>query len=82
MFKRTGMSIAQLKTFFSFDEDKFNNIDVLIDLLNKQKTQLDKQINELTRDMEHVDKKLLYYINIKEALTMNKAIPDGSNFKD
>jgi len=60
MFKRTGMSIAQLKTFFSFDEDKFNNIDVLIDLLNKQKTQLDKQINELTRDMEHVDKKLLY----------------------
>lgn len=81
-FKRTGMSISQLQTFFNFEEDKFTNIDGIISLLSEQKNQVDEQIKDLIKDIEHVQKKLIYYRGIREALEMKKTIPEWSDFKN
>lgn len=81
-FKRTGMTISQLKDFFTYEEDKYSNVDAIINLLSEQKNQVDYQINELIKDIEHVQKKLIYYRGIKNALDMKKDIPEWSDFKN
>lgn len=81
-FKRTGMSISQLKEFFNYEEDKYDNVDAIITLLSKQKNQVDEQIQDLIKDILHVQKKLIYYRGIKEALENKKSIPEWSEFKN
>jgi Predicted transcriptional regulators len=81
-FKRTGMSISKIQSFFIYEEDKAANIDNLIDLLNNQKKQVDEQIKGLIEDIEHVQKKIIYYRGIKNAIDNDRNMPNWNEFKD
>lgn len=59
-FKRTGMTIPQLRKFFIYEADEAAHIDKIISLL---------------KDSAHVHHKVEYYSEIKHALENNLPLP-------
>lgn len=81
-FKNTGMTIAQMKEFFSYEDDECENIDAILMLLEKQKEIVSKQIEQLKKDYIHVRKKLCYYYDIKQNFKDNKPIPCWNDYEN
>ncbi|MDO5517938.1 MAG: MerR family transcriptional regulator [Clostridium sp.] len=80
-FKRTGMSISQLKDFFKYEENESEHIDDMLSLLNNQKTCVENQIKQLKEDYEHLKHKLNYYGDIKKSLQTGSPHPDWNDYK-
>ena len=80
-FKRTGMSIAQLKDFFSFEKDEENSIDDMIELLELQRKTVEDKLKELHADYDHVQKKIRFYKDIKKAMENGQPKPDWEDYK-
>ena len=75
-FKRTGMSIAKLKDFFSLEKDEENSIDDMIELLELQEKSVEDKLKELHADYDHVQKKIRFYKDIKKAMENGQSKPD------
>lgn len=80
-FKRTGMSIAQLKDFFFFEKDEGNSIDDMIELLELQEKSVEDKLKELHADYDHVQKKIRFYKDIKKAMENGQSKPDWEDYK-
>ena len=80
-FKRTGMSIAQLKDFFFFEKDEENSIDDMIELLELQEKSVEDKLKELRADYDHVQKKIHFYKDIKKAMENGQSKPDWEDYK-
>lgn len=80
-FKRTGMSIARLKDFFSFEKDEENSIDDMIELLELQRKTVEDKLKELLADYDHVQKKIRFYKDIKKAMENGQSKPDWEDYK-
>lgn len=80
-FKNTGMTIAQLKSFFIYESADQEHIDDIISLLNAQKEYTVEQINQLQSDYAHILRKLHYYGDIKKSLEANQPLPDWKDYK-
>ena len=80
-FKRTGMSIAKLKDFFSFEKDEENSIDDMIELLELQRKTVEDKLKELLADYDHVQKKIRFYKDIKKAMENGQSKPDWEDYK-
>ena len=80
-FKRTGMSIAKLKDFFSFEKDEENSIDNMIELLELQEKSVEDKLKELHADYDHVQKKIRFYKDIKKAMENGQPKPDWEDYK-
>lgn len=80
-FKRTGMSIAQLKDFFNFEMDENNSIDDMIALLECQKKSVEDKLKELNADYEHVQKKISFYTDVKKAIENDQPKPNWHDYK-
>ena len=74
-FKRTGMTIPQLRKFFEYETDEALYINDIIQLLEDQEKQLDKKLRQLQKDSAHVHHKVEYYSEIKHALENNLPLP-------
>ena len=81
-FKNTGMTIAQLKMFFTFESSEFEHIDDILSLLNGRKESVSQQIKQLQTDYAHVLRKLRYYEDIKNNLSQNLPLPQWEDYKD
>lgn len=81
-FKNTGMTISQMKEFFSYEDAECENIDAILTLLEKQKETVSKQLEQLKKDYIHVRKKLCYYYDIKQSFKDNKPIPCWNNYEN
>ena len=80
-FKRTGMSIAQLKDFFSFEADEEHSIDDMLALLEEQKVTVEQKLKELHADYAHVQKKIRFYTDVKKAIENGLPKPNWSDYK-
>lgn len=80
-FKNTGMTISQLKTFFSYESAEAENIDNILILLNEQKNLIEEQVSQLQRSYIHLLKKLHYYGDIKESLKTGQPLPEWKDYK-
>ena len=80
-FKRTGMSISQLRDFFNFESDEDNSIDDMIALLDCQKKSVEDKLKELHADYDHVQKKIRFYTDIKKAIENNLPKPNWLDYK-
>ena len=49
-FKGTGMTIAQLKSFFAYEEDEDHHIDDIVALLQERRACVKKQMEELEKE--------------------------------
>ena len=80
-FKNTGMSISQLKEFFSYEPEETTHIDDILLLLNNHKSAVNEQIKCLQESYAHLLKKLHYYGNIKKSLESNQPLPQWKDYE-
>lgn len=80
-FKKTGMTIAQLKTFFTYESDEEKFIDDILTLLTAQKETVAEQICQLQNAYEHVLRKLHYYGDIKKCVDAEQPLPVWEDYK-
>ena len=74
-FKRTGMTIPQLRKFFIYEADEAAHIDKIISLLKDQEQIVNEKLIQLQKDSAHVHHKVEHYKAIKHALENNLPLP-------
>lgn len=79
-FKNTGMSIAQMKDFFTYEADEEGHIDDMLCLLDGQKTELENRLKKLNDAHAHIRCKLDYYSEVKASLSAGGKKPDWESF--
>lgn len=80
-FKGTGMSISKLQAFFTYEENEEEHIDDILSLLAGQKDEVEKQIEQLKADLEHVKRKLSYYSDIKTSIESGTPRPCWRDYR-
>ena len=80
-FKDAGMSISQLKEFFSYESEEEEHIDDILSLLNTHKKSVTEQIENLQNSYAHLLRKLHYYGDIKKSLEFNQPLPQWKDYK-
>ena len=75
-FKRTGMTIPQLRKFFIYEADEAAHIDKIISLLKDQEQIVNKNLIQLQKDSAHVHHKVRYYKAIRHALENDLPLPE------
>ena len=74
-FKRTGMTISQLRKFFIYETDEAAHIDEILSLLKDQEQIVQEKLVQLQKDSAHVHHKVEHYSAIKHALENNLPMP-------
>ena len=80
-FKNTGMTMTQLQTFFSYEEQEADHIDDILALLDAQRQSILERAAQMQRDYEQVRRKLRYYAAIKQALDAGTPLPDWDSYR-
>lgn len=80
-FKETGMSIAQLQTFFTYETAPDKN-EEMVDLLQDHSAKVAAQMASLQKNMQHIQRKLHFYQDICQAEKNNQPLPHWSSYKD
>ena len=80
-FKNAGMTIDDLKKFFTYERDEPAHIDEILDLLESRRESLDEQRRALDEAAMHVQRKLHYYGDIKRALDAGESLPEWKDYK-
>ena len=75
-FKRTGMTIPQLRKFFIYEADEAAHIDKIISLLKDQEQIVNDKLIQLQKDSAHVHHKVRYYKAIRHALENDLPLPE------
>lgn len=81
-FKRTGMTIAQLKRYFAYEADEPAHIDDILALLHEQEETVTEEIRQLQEAYTHVLRKLAYYGDIKCSLETGEPLPNWKDYKN
>ena len=74
-FKRTGMTLAQLKKLFEYETDEVAHIDDIIALLEEQEMQVNEKLTQLQKDSRHVHHKIAHYRAIRQSLQTGMPMP-------
>ena len=74
-FKNTGMSIAKMQEFFRYDENIPCHIDDIIALVTEHEADIEEQIAVLQKELAHIQHKVRFYNEIKNAITENRKWP-------
>ena len=80
-FKNTGMTIAELRQFFSYEVDENAHLDDILALLQQRKDSVTAQIAQLKEDYAHVLRKIHYYEDIGKSLRENLPLPQWKDYK-
>ncbi len=81
-FKRTGMTISQLLTFFDYEEKETEHIDDILSLLTNQKQTTWEQLVKLQSDYQHIQRKLSYFSDIKTAKETHTSMPQWKDYRN
>ena len=81
-FKRTGMTISQLKKFFEYETDEARYINDIVSLLESQEEELNEKLAQLQKDSRHVHRKVQHYKAIRKALRDGTALPEWVECED
>lgn len=74
-FKNTGMSISDIKKFFTYEKDLEAHIDEITHLMEEHDKNIKNQIQLLLTEQEHIQRKVRYYKGIKKAIENNMQWP-------
>ena len=81
-FKSAGMTIAELRDFFAFEEDEKNCIEEMLSLLNRRKDLAEEKMRLMLKSYRQLLRKIMYYEAIKEATVNNTAHPQWEDYAD
>ena len=74
-FKETGMSMAKLLEFFTYEEEEQEHIEEILALLKEQDRHVAEQIEKLQSARKQINRKLRYYSDIKASMDSGSAYP-------
>ncbi len=74
-FKRTGMTISQLRTLFRYEENEAEHINEIIGLLEAQEQCVSEQLSHLKEDFLHIQRKVNYYKTVKKSFEQGTPRP-------
>ncbi|RSX54371.1 transcriptional regulator, MerR family [Bifidobacterium goeldii] len=80
-FKHAGMSIEDLKQFFTFEADEQHHIDDMMNLLVDRREAIEQQRRELDEAYAHVLRKLHFYGDIRASLENGTPMPDWADYR-
>ena len=80
-FKNTGMTIAELKQFFAYEENEPAHLDDILALLQQRKTSVTALLTQLKESYAHVLRKIHYYEDIQESLRRDLPLPQWKDYK-
>lgn len=73
--KSMGMKMRNIESFYSYEENVSQYSEELLELLNKQREIIERQIVIQQQNLEHVDKKIEYFSKVNEAVKLGQKIP-------
>lgn len=74
-FKKARLPLKEIKLFFEYEKDMKNNSQKIVDMMNAQKKETEKEIKNLKAGLAHLEKKIKYYSIVDEAVREGKKIP-------
>ena len=80
-FKNTGMTISELKQFFSYEADENAHLYDILALLRQRKESVKAQIAQLKEDYAHVLRKIHYYEDIQKSLQDHLPLPQWKDYR-
>lgn len=81
-FKDTGMSIAELQAFFTYEANEAIHIVDILDLLNHREILVLEQMEQLAKAQAQVLRKIHYYQDIQTAMTKHRPLPKWDNYRN
>ncbi len=79
-FKRAGMSISEIQSFFKYEDDIDDNIDDMIALLENRREKMLDDFKELFDAYSHILRKLDYYGEMDMAVKEKRDKPKWSDY--
>lgn len=79
-FKRTGMSMSKLQTFFHYEENQNEHMDDMLQLLVQQEQEMEERLSQYRQDLQHVKTKVRFYQAKKSALENGQPQPCWDEF--
>lgn len=74
-FKKARLPLKEIKLFFEYEKDMKNNSQKIVEIMNAQKKETEKEIKNLKAGLAHLEKKIKYYSIVDEAVKSGKKIP-------
>lgn len=74
-FKKARLPLKKIKLFFEYEKDMKNNSQKIVEMMNAQKKETEKEIKKLKAGLAHLEKKIKYYSIVDEAVKSGKKIP-------
>lgn len=74
-FKKARLPLKEIKLFFEYKKDMKNNSQKIVEMMNAQKKETEKEIKNLKAGLAHLEKKIKYYSIVDEAVKSGKKIP-------
>ena len=74
-FKKARLPLKEIKLFFEYENDMKNNSQKIVEMMNAQKKETEKEIKNLKAGLAHLEKKIKYYSIVDEAVKSGKKIP-------
>lgn len=81
-FKDTGMSIAELQEFFTYEENEKKHIKDILALLNHREDLVLEQMEQLAKAQAQVLRKLHYYQDIQQSLQDHVPLPEWKDYRN
>lgn len=81
-FKDTGMSIAELQKFFTYEANETKHIDDILDLLNGREELVEEQMEQLEKAQAQVLRKLHYYTAIQKSIQEHTPLPKWDDYRN
>ena len=80
-FKKTGMTIEQLKRFFAYESGESEHIGDILSLLKEQEASVLEDMRQLQEAHTHIRRKLAYYSDIQRSLERGEPLPKWEDYK-
>lgn len=74
-FKKARLPLKKIKLFFEYEKDMKNNSQKIVEMMDAQKKETEKEIKNLKAGLAHLEKKIKYYSIVDEAVKSGKKIP-------
>ncbi|MCI7577174.1 MAG: MerR family transcriptional regulator [Spirochaetia bacterium] len=74
-FKKARLPLKEIKLFFEYEKDMKNNSQKIVEMMDAQKKETEKEIKNLKAGLAHLEKKIKYYSIVDEAVKSGKKIP-------
>ena len=74
-FKKARLPLKEIKLFFEYEKDMKNNSQKIVEMMDAQNKETEKEIKNLKAGLAHLEKKIKYYSIVDEAVKSGKKIP-------